>query len=121
MKNNNSKKKIPQGNNVKDVIYKISIVLGEILLIFFILMLILNPSAVGRFFKSIITTWGGTTCTLNGEEYNIELDSNYHFECEKCSPEMKKDIKDNHIIYIDYDKNVDSVENYFESKGGKCN
>ena len=83
-------------------------------------MLILNPSAVGKFFKSIITTWSGATCTLNGEEYIFEIDSDYHFECDKCSPEMKKDIKDNYIIYIDFDKNLANVENYFEVRGGTC-
>lgn len=121
MKNKPSKQNNLEIKKVKSIFYTISVLLGEILLIYFIFMTLYNPSSVGRFFKSFIIESTGTTCVLNDKEYNIGTDSNYDVECDECSKAMIKDIKENYIIYLDHEKNFDNMKKYFESNGGYCN
>lgn len=122
MKNNASKKDSLGTGKGKNIFFIISIVLGDILLVYFILMAIFNPSVVVRFFKSFVTESGSITCTLNDQEYVISTDSNYDVECNSnnCSKGMIKDLKENYVIYLDYEKNLDNMVKYFEQNGGSC-
>ena len=60
------------------------------------------------------------SCSLNNNEYTIEMASDGHFNCSNCSKELQKELKDNYIDYGDISKTEKSINNYFESKNGTC-
>ena len=60
------------------------------------------------------------SCSLNNNQYIIEVGSDGYFNCSNCSKELQKELKDNYIDYEDISKTEKSINNYFESKNGTC-
>ncbi len=58
-------------------------------------------------------------CTLNNEQYQIELGTDNYFKCDYCSSQMTKELKEivdfNHL-----DDSISHVEEYFLKNNGIC-
>ncbi len=60
------------------------------------------------------------SCSLNNNEYIIEVGSDGYFNCSNCSKELQKELKDNYIDYGDISETAKSISSYFESNNGTC-
>ncbi len=58
-------------------------------------------------------------CTLNNKQYQIELGIDNYFNCDNCSSQMKKELKDM-IDFNNLDDSVSNVEEYFINNNGSC-
>lgn len=59
-------------------------------------------------------------CTLNEQDYVIEVGSDGYFNCSNCSKELQKNLKDNYIDFSDISKTTTNIEKYFENNNGYC-
>lgn len=59
-------------------------------------------------------------CTLDDDEYIIEVGSDGYFNCSNCSKELQKEIKNNYIDYGDIPKTEESISSYFKNNNGFC-
>lgn len=59
-------------------------------------------------------------CTLNKQDYIIEVGSDGYFNCSNCSKELQKDLKDKYIDFSDINKNTTNIFPYFENNNGYC-
>ena len=123
-------------NNTKDVIIeKVSnteklagliIKILKFIGIAFLLILVIDVIAfiVFAFNKDSMITKSASgvemVCTLNEEDYIIEVGSDGYFNCSNCSKELQKDLKDNYIDFSDISKTTTNIEKYFENNNGYC-
>lgn len=59
-------------------------------------------------------------CSLNNQEYIIEVGSDGYFNCSNCSSKLQKELKDNYIDYGDLSKTEKSISGYFKDNHGTC-
>ena len=58
-------------------------------------------------------------CSIDDNNYTIEVDDNGYFECTNCSKDIISDIQ-NIIVPDDVDETVEAIEEYFNEKNGTC-
>ncbi len=58
-------------------------------------------------------------CTINNEQYQIELGIDNYFNCDNCSKEMKKELKDI-VDFNNLKDSVNNIEEYFTNNDGSC-
>lgn len=57
-------------------------------------------------------------CTLNENDYFIEVGSDGYFNCSNCSKEIQKELKDDYVDFGNIDKTKENIDKYFENKNG---
>ena len=123
-------------NNIKDIliertsnteklaglIIKILKIIGIVFLIFliidviaFILFVSIRKSSVTSVSQSV-----EMTCTLNEQDYVIEVGTDGYFNCSNCSKELQKELKNKYIDFGDISKTSKSIEEYFKNNNGLC-
>lgn len=60
------------------------------------------------------------TCSLEDNDYLIEVASDGYFNCSNCDKDMQKELKSNYVDYSDLAKSLDNINNYFKIKNGNC-
>lgn len=60
------------------------------------------------------------SCSLNDNEYIIEVGADGYFNCSNCSKEVQQEIKDNYIDYGDIPTTEENISNYFKENKGTC-
>lgn len=73
--------------------------------------------------KSVITSSISSveiTCSIDDNDYLIEVGSDGYFNCSNCSQKIQKDLKDNYVDFGDISKTTNNIEKYFEINNGKC-
>ena len=58
-------------------------------------------------------------CTLNNEQYQIELGIDNYFKCDNCSNQMEKELKDI-VDFNNLKDSVNNIEEYFTNNNGSC-
>lgn len=93
--------------------------------IFLITLLIIDVIALIAFSvirkENMTSTVTATTlyCTLENNEYKIDIGSDAYFNCSNCSTKIQSDI--NQIIdYSDIEKSAIDIEQYFITNNGRC-
>lgn len=104
------------------LIIKILKIIGITFLIFliidiiaFILFVSVRKSSVTSVSQSV-----EMTCTLNEQDYIIEVSSDGYFNCSNCSKELQKELKNKYIDFGDISKTSKNIEEYFKSNNGLC-
>ena len=114
--------KVSNTEKLAGLIIKILKIIGIAFLIFLIIDIIVFILFVG-IRKSSITSVGQSVeimCTLNEQDYIIEVGSDGYFNCSNCSKELQKELKDNYIDFGDIEKTSNNVIDYFKNNNGLC-
>lgn len=104
------------------LIIKILKIIGIVILVF----LIINVIAFILFVavrKSATTSISQTvemTCTLNEQDYVIEVGSDGYFNCSNCSKELQKELRNDYVDFGNISKTSEDIENYFIEHKGIC-
>ena len=104
------------------LIIKILKIIGIVFLIFLIIDIIAFILFVG-IHKSSITSVGQSVemiCTLNEQDYIIEVGSDGYFNCSNCSKELQKELRNKYIDFGDIPKTSKNIEEYFKNNNGLC-
>ncbi len=59
-------------------------------------------------------------CSIDENDYIINVASDGYFNCSNCSEQLQKDIKDNYVDFGDISKTAENIDNYFKGKNGTC-
>ena len=60
------------------------------------------------------------SCFLDGNNYDLTINTEGYFDCVDCNKEMLEDLKNNYVNFNDISKTTNNIINYFESKNGTC-
>lgn len=104
------------------LIIKILKFIGIAFLVFLIIDIIAFILFVG-IHKSPVISEGQSvemTCTLNENDYMIEVGSDGYFNCSNCSKELQKELKRDYIDFGDIPKTTKNIEDYFKNNNGMC-
>lgn len=104
------------------IIIKILKVIGILFVIFIVINLVLIVIFnISR--KSIIVSNVDSVkmnCSIDNNDYLIEVGSDGYFNCSNCSKKMQLEIKDNYIDFSDINKTTKNIEKYFNINNGIC-
>ena len=59
-------------------------------------------------------------CSIDDEDYIINVGTDGYFNCSNCSKEIQKDLKDNYIDFGDLSKTENNINDYFKKNNGSC-
>ena len=114
--------KVSNTEKLASLIIKILKYIGIAFLIFLIIDIIAFILFVG-IRKSSIASVGQSVemiCTLNEQDYIIEVGSDGYFNCSNCSKELQKELKNNYIDFGDIETTSNNIIEYFEKNNGTC-
>jgi len=60
------------------------------------------------------------TCSINEEDYIINIGSDGYFNCSNCSKEIQKELKENYIDFSNLNLTANNINNYFINNNGTC-
>ena len=60
------------------------------------------------------------TCSLNNNDYIINVGSDGYFNCPNCTEKIQKELKNNYIDFGDITKTAENIKLYFENNNGTC-
>ena len=112
--------KVSNTEKLAGIIIKILKVIGIgflVLLVIDIVALILFVGVKGT--PGVSHTSVTMGCSIDDNNYTIEVDDNGYFECTNCSKDIISDIQ-NIIVLDDVDETVEAIEEYFDNKNGIC-
>lgn len=90
-----------------------------IVVIFVSIISVLFFAGSTRKTTTTIVNMASTTCSLDNNDYVIDVASDGHFNCSNCSEKIQKDLKEV-IDFSDVDSSMNNIEAYFISKNGIC-
>ena len=121
------------GNDIKEVLVErisnteklagIIIKILKVLGIFFLLLLVIDIVALIIYASSgnlrNIENSATILCKIDEKEYEIEFGTNESFQCDACSNQMKKELKE--LVDVNQlGKSMENIESYFISHDGSC-
>ena len=59
-------------------------------------------------------------CSINDDEYLIEVGSDAYFNCSNCPKEIQKELITKYVDYADLTLTEDNITEYFEKNNGSC-
>lgn len=59
-------------------------------------------------------------CSIDDEDYIINVGTDGYFNCSSCSKEIQKYLKDNYIDFGDLSKTENNINDYFKKNNGSC-
>ena len=112
--------KVSNTEKLAGIIIKILKVIGILFIVYlvFILVAIISYSFV-RTSESHIEGVE-MQCSIDDNDYIINVASDGYFNCSNCPKQIQKDIKDNYVDFKDIKKTSENIEDYFKSKNGLC-
>lgn len=120
--NNILVEKVSNTEKLAGIIIKILKVMG-ILLVLYVVVIIFTfvlYAATGKSQKIDHTEFIELSCTLNNNDYIIEVGSNGYYNCSNCSKQLQKELKDNYIDNADLSKTEKNINDYFKNNKGIC-
>lgn len=114
--------KVSNTEKLAGMIIKILKVIGVLFLIFLIIDIISFILYVGVR-KEIKTEFANTlelTCTLDDEDYLIDIGTDGYYNCSNCSKDLQEKLKNDFIDFGDMDKTEKNITDYFEKNNGSC-
>lgn len=104
------------------MIIKILKIIGILFIIFIVVNLVLIVIFnISR--KSIIVSNVDSiemNCSINDNDYLIEVGSDGYFNCSNCTKKMQQEIKEKYIDFSDINKTTKTIEKYFNKNNGMC-
>ena len=115
--------KVSNTEKLAGIIIKLLKVFGVIFIIYIVFIVIamigLGIYRNGKIDVDNVASSATMICTLNKEKYQIEFGTNDYFNCDNCSSQMKKELKDI-VDFNNLDDSVNNVEEYFTNNNGSC-
>lgn len=105
------------------IIIKILKVIGILFLAFLIIdiiALILFTVVRKNHINESITEEIEMTCSINEEDYIINIGSDGYFNCSNCPKEIQKELKENYLDFSNLNLTVQNINNYFINNNGTC-
>ena len=105
------------------IIIKILKAIGILFLVFLIIdiiALILFTVVRKSHINESITEEIEMTCSINEEDYIINIGSDGYFNCSNCSKEIQKELKENYIDFSNINLTANNINNYFINNNGTC-
>lgn len=104
------------------MIIKILKIIGILFIIFIVVnLLLIVIFNISR--KSIIVSNVDSiemNCSINDNDYLIEVGSDGYFNCSNCTKKMQQEIKEKYIDFSDINKTTKTIEKYFNKNNGMC-
>lgn len=60
------------------------------------------------------------TCSIQDNDFIINVGSDEYFNCSNCSKELQLELKENYIDFGDIDTTLENIEQYFINNNGIC-
>lgn len=122
------------GNDIKSVIeekviktekttgqiYKFTISIGISIILIGILMIGIDFYFGYRGRTKNETTSIEMTCSMNNENYIIDMRSNNYFKCVNCPDDLKEELNSKYFDSGDLEKSARNIEFYIKEHGGSC-
>ena len=118
--------KVSNTERLAGIIIKLLKVFGVIFIIYIVFIVIAmiglgiySYKTNGKIDVDNVASSATMICNLNKEKYQIEFGTNNYFNCDNCSKEMKKELKEI-VDFNNLDVSVNNVEEYFTNNNGSC-
>lgn len=113
--------KISNTQKLAGIIIKILKVIGILSIIYLVLFVvaIISFAFTGKTSETY-TEAVEMQCSINENDYIINVGSDGYFNCSNCPKQLQKDIKENYIDFGNIPETVNNIEKYFTSKNGIC-
>lgn len=114
--------KISNTEKLAGIIIKILKVIG-ILVVIFLIINIFSLFLFTGIRKTSTTNYTESvelSCSIDNNNYLIEVGTDGYFNCSNCSKEMQRELKDNYLDFSNISKTEKNIRNYFTEKDGMC-
>ncbi len=114
--------KVSNTEKLAGIIIKILKVIGILFIIFLVIDIITFIAFAVVKKEPVITHTESIelSCSLNDNEYIIEVGTDGYFNCSNCSNKLQKELKDKYIDFSDIEKTEKNINNYFKNQNGTC-
>lgn len=112
--------KVSNTEKLTGLIYKIIIGIGIFIILFGILGIGANVLYSVKPSEKNFGTSIELHCSLNDENYIIDIRSNNYYKCVNCPEELSKELKAKYYDSSDLDKSARNIEFYFQEHNGSC-
>lgn len=112
--------KVSNTEKLTGLIYKIIIGIGIFIILFGILGIGSSVLYSVNHNEKRTDTAIELHCSLNNENYIIDIRSNNYYKCVNCPNELSKELEDNYFDSSDLDKSARNIIFYFQEHNGSC-
>ena len=112
--------KVSNTEKLTGLIYKIIIGIGIFIILFGILGIGANVLYSANHNEMNYETSIELHCSLNDENYIIDIRSNNYYKCVNCPDELSKELKTKYYDSGDLVKSARNIEFYFQEHNGSC-
>ena len=114
--------KVSNTEKLAGIIIKILKIIGIALIVLFVIDILafIVFSVVKTSSKSSVVSSFEMQCTMNENDYTIEVGTDGFYNCVNCSKDLQKELKSNYIDFGDISKTEKDIRKYFEDNNGSC-
>lgn len=115
--------KVSNTEKLAGIIINILKIIGILFVIFLILdivALILFTVTRKSYVTETQTEEVEMTCSIDNEDFIINVGSDEYFNCSNCSKEIQTELKENYIDFGDINKTLENINEYFINHNGIC-
>lgn len=117
--------KVSNTEKLAGIIIKILKIIGIAFIVFFIIDIVafilfnfIRPNNITM--KELSTDEIEMQCSIDDEDYIINVGTDGYFNCSNCSKEIQKDLKDSYVDFGDLSKTENNINDYFKKNNGSC-
>lgn len=114
--------KMSNTEKLAGIIIKILKVIGLLFIVYiafmifmFVLFVVTKRSQVNTLTESV-----ELSCSLDGNDYIIDVGTDGYFNCSNCSKELQKELKNKYIDFGNIPKTEKNINSYFHNQNGFC-
>lgn len=114
--------KVSNTEKLAGIIIKILKVIGIVLIVFVIIDIVafILFSINGNVIRESSTQEIEMQCSIDDEDYIINIGLDGYFNCSNCPKDIQKDLKDNYIHFDDLSETENDIDDYFKKNNGSC-